>query len=313
VAPDLGLAFATRWAGLVGLAALLGGLVVSLAVIPTDRAALQRRLIAWSYASVALLLVAGAGEVLERTRTMAGASPAAALGVVPVVLARTHFGTVWIVRTGALVALLALIGRSSRALRIAAYGVALGVALSTTLVGHAADHGDLSVPVLIDWVHVSAAVTWTGGLFCLTTLVLPEAAGWPREDLALVLRRFSALAGWCLALVVATGFGNACLQLGSLHALATTAYGRILVAKVMLVAAMACLGAANRFAVLPGIVGSTVARPPTARLARYVAWEAALALVVFACTALLTQATPPRHVSDRMVAPPTMEQPPHPC
>src|SRR5262245_11030483 len=118
---------------------------MSLAVIPPERAALQPRLVAWGRTSVVLLLVAGAGEVLERTQTMAGGSFAAALGAAPVVLARTHFGTVWMIRAGALVALLALIGRSSRALRIAAYGVALAVALSTTLVGHAADHGDLSL------------------------------------------------------------------------------------------------------------------------------------------------------------------------
>jgi putative copper export protein len=125
--------------------------------------------------------------------------------------------------------------------------------------------------------------------------VLPEAARWPHEQLAALLRRFSTLAGWCLGLVVATGFSNACLQVGSLHALATTAYGRILVAKVALVAAMACLGAANRFAVLPGLDGPTVPRPATARLARYVAWEVALALLVFGCTAVLTESAPPRH------------------
>jgi len=312
VAPDLALAVATRWAGLVGLAALLGGLVVSLAVIPPDRAALQRRLVVWGRASVALLLVAGAGEVLERTRTMAGGSLAAALGVAPVVLARTHFGTVWMIRAGALVALLALIGRSSRALRSAACGVALGVALSTTLVGHAADHGDLSLPVLIDWLHVSAAATWTGGLFCLTTVVLPDAARWPREDLAALLRRFSALAGWCLALVVATGVANASLQVDSLHALATTTYGRVLVAKVTLVAVMAGLGAANRLTVVPGIVGSTVVRPAPARLARYVAWEAALALVVFGCTAVLTESAPPAHGAAQMVRSHPMERSPHP-
>jgi putative copper export protein len=87
----------------------------------------------------------------------------------------------------------------------------------------------------------------------------------------------------------------------SLHALATTTYGRVLVAKVTLVVAMACLGAVNRFTVLPEIVGSTVARPAPARLARYVAWEAALALVVFGCTAVLTESTPRHHGSSRMV------------
>src|SRR4029453_13706033 len=122
-------------------------------------AALQHRLTAWGRASVVLLLVAGAGELLVRARTMAGGGAAAAPGVVAVVLTRTHFGTVWSVRAGALVALLALLGGSSRALRMVACGVALGVALSTSLGGPAAGRGDLSLPVLIDWLHVTAAAT----------------------------------------------------------------------------------------------------------------------------------------------------------
>jgi copper resistance protein D len=302
VSADVALTLVTRWAGLVGLAALVGGLVVALAVVPAERTALQRRFTAWSRAAVALLLVAGGGELLLRARTMAGGRLAAALGAVPAVLARTHFGTVWIVRVGALGVLLVLLGRGSRAARTAACGVALGVALTTSLVGHAADRGDLSLTALVDWLHVAGAATWTGGLFCLSVLVLPGAHGWPREQLAIVLRRFSTLAGWCLGVVVASGIYNACVQVGSLHALATTAYGRILVAKVTLVTAMACFGAANRFAVLPRLGGETVARPAAPRLVRYVAWEAALALVVLACTAVLTESPPPRHGAHAQVA-----------
>jgi putative copper export protein len=178
---------------------------------------------------------------------------------------------------------------------VTAAAVALGVALTTSLVGHAADHGDVSLPVLIDWLHVAAAATWTGGLFCLSALVLPETSRWPREQLAALLRRFSRLAGLSLGVVVVSGIANACVQVGSLHALTATAYGRILMAKVVLVMAMACLGAANRFAVLPGLERPSASHSAPARLVRYVVWEAALAVVVLGCTALLTDSTPPHH------------------
>jgi copper resistance protein D len=295
VEPDFALALPVRWAGLLALAALVGGLAVAVTVLPPGLTTLRRRLTAWSRASVGLLLVTSAAELLVRARTMAGGDLGSALRAAPVVLSRTHLGLVWTVRAGTLVALLALIGRSGRAAQVVASAAALGVALTTSLVGHAADHGDLSLPALIDWLHVAAATTWTGGLFCLTALVLPEASQWPREQLAALLRRFSTLAGLSLGVVVASGIFNACVQVGSLHALASTAYGRILVAKVALVTAMACLGAANRFAVLSGLGRPTVARPAAARLARYVAWEVALAVVVFGCTAVLTESVPPRH------------------
>src|SRR5262249_57569544 len=123
----------------------------------------------------------------------------------PAVLADTQFGTVWIVKFGALVGLLALTGRRGGAARTLACGLALALAYTTALVGHAADRGDLSASALVDWLHVTAATVWTGGLFCLAAVVLGEAQRWPRARLAGSLGRFSTLAGVCLVAVVASG------------------------------------------------------------------------------------------------------------
>jgi putative copper export protein len=178
----------------------------------------------------------------------------------------------------------------------AACGAALAVTLTTTLVGHAADRGDLSPIAMIDWLHVTAAAAWTGGLFVLAAVVLGEARTWPRARVVALMRRFSTLAGGCLMAVVASGIFNACVELGSLDALWTTRYGAILVAKVVLVVTVASFGAANRFAVLPRLTAGTgPSRGADDRLMRYVACEAGLALLVFGCTALLTDSTPPAH------------------
>src|SRR5262249_27645369 len=56
---------------------------------------------------------------------------------------------------------------------------------------------------------------------------------------------------------------------------------------------------ATRFRVLP-VLGADVgsSRDGAERLVRYVGYEAGVALLVFGCTALLTESTPPRHEAD---------------
>jgi putative copper export protein len=289
----------TRWAGLAGLAALLGGLVLAGIVLPPGDEVMERRLVTWVRSCVVLLLVTGGAELLLRARTMTGGDLGSGLAAVPTVLTRTHFGGVWTARGVALLALLVLVGRRTRAASMTALGAGLAVACTTALVGHAADRGDVSLRTLIDWLHVVAATVWTGGLFCLAIVVLREARRWTPARLALALHRFSTLAGVCLVAVVASGVFNAWTQLGALDALWTSTYGRILFAKVLLVLAVASLGAANRFRLLPVLradAGSS--RNAVDRLGRYVACEAGLALLVFGCTALLTDSTPPHHEAD---------------
>jgi putative copper export protein len=304
---DLALAVVVHWISLVALAGLVGGLAVRVIVLPPDAPALERRLARWTRAWNLLLVVVVAAELLLRARTMAGSELTAILSSAPAIVTRTHFGAVWSIRVVALVLLLGLGGRSGRMQTRVAYALSFVVALTTTLAGHAADRGDVSADALIDWVHVAAATTWTGGLLCLAVVVLREADACSPDRLAPLLRRFSALAAWCLAAVVASGIYNAVVRLGSLAALWTTTYGAILVVKVMLVLAVASLGAVNRFVVLPELGAgppARSARPPRVasptspaldRLGAYVAREAALAVIVLGCTALLGESAPPHH------------------
>jgi putative copper resistance protein D len=284
----------TRWVSLVALAVLVGSVTLSSIALRETSGTVRRRLPRWSRLAAVLLLVAGAGELILRARVMAGSDLGGALAAVPAVLGSTHFGHVWITRALALCVLPLSAGRSGAVARGTTVGLVLGIALSTSLVGHAADHGDVSLATLVDWLHVSAATAWVGGLFCLVLLLpLPATDG---STLALV-RGFSTLAGWCLALVVASGVFNGWVEVSSLHALRTTAYGQILLAKVALVLGVVGFGATNRYRILPRIAAGPGATS-IARLARSVACEAALGLVVLGCTALLTQSSPPRHRGD---------------
>jgi putative copper export protein len=195
--------------------------------------------------------------------------------------------------------------------------VALAIALTVALTGHAADWGDVSVAVGIDWLHLIAAMTWTGGLLILVAVVLRHAARWPSRLLVEVMRRLSRHAAWCLLTVVLTGAYNTWLQVPTVAALWQTAYGRALATKLLLVAGLVWWGAVNRYAILPRLgagraagilervvfpewarIGSSRTAHPAllSRLAAYVAREAILAILVFGCTAVLVESPPARHV-----------------
>ena len=303
----------------MALATLVGGLVVELVVLPPATPVVdgaRRRLRRLALLCLVVLVGTTAGDLVTRAQTMAGGALPAAIAALPAVLMRTHFGAIWIARFSLLALALMLAARSARALRVVSLGLAIAIALTTTLTGHAADWGDLTLSAGIDWVHVVATTAWTGGLIALALAVLTEARRWPLAALGGCMRRFSRLAGFCVAAVLATGLYNAWVQLPGPSALVSTMYGRALAVKLLLVLGLLWWGALNRYTVVPALDRDRPADPDERgfRLARwlfressrgsraapsqlyaFVAREAALALLVFACTAVLVDSTPPRH------------------
>jgi copper resistance protein D len=307
-----------RWCGLLGLAIVIGGFALDLLVLPPaarELAAARRRLRTWSTLAVVILVVTTAAALVTRARIMSGGDFAGLREALPIVLTRTHFGAIWLGRAVALGLLLIVSLVPGRPLRVAGLLLSLGVALSTSLTGHAADWGDRTFTVLVDWIHAVAAAAWIGGLFGLALAGFGDRARWPVALLGGIARRFSRLAGYCLLAVVATGAYNVWVQVPELSALWTTTYGVALTAKLGLAAALISIGCANRYVVLPDLVddrprrtarwirlgrlavfGPYRGRPPaSARLARFVACEALLAVAVLGCTAVLGESTPKHH------------------
>jgi copper resistance protein D len=105
-----------------------------------------------------------------------------------------------------------------------------------------------------DVLHLIAAAAWPGGLVSLTLLL---AAVRHRESLAWasaakdITQRFSTLGIVSVGVIFATGVVNTWMLVGSVQALIGTDYGRLLVLKVTLFAAMLALAAANRYLVTP--------------------------------------------------------------
>jgi copper transport protein len=153
---------------------------------------------------------------------------------------------------------------------------------------------------LVTIVHVAAASVWVGGIACLV-VALPVALRPldPARRTALMLAalaRFSPYAFGAVIAIVLSGTVHAATVLPSFAALWESAFGRLVLLKVLLVLALVGLGAINRNHVIPSLLGSgRRPRDPltVALLARRVlAWEAVAMAVVLVASAALVAADP---------------------
>lgn len=204
-----------------------------------------------------------------------GSDPAAAL----VQASRTTPGRIELVRLG-LVLLAAWAFALARRPRPAAL-LALAAVLTSGALGHALARSPLAA-IPAKAVHLGAAAAWLGGLVRLAAAD-PHGAGFPR-----LARRISSIALLSVAVIGATGVLQAALLLPGLPSIPGSAYGRLLLAKAMGLAALVALGAFHRFRLLPRVdegSGST--------LRRSVRREILVFAVVLLFAAWLAQVPPP--------------------
>ncbi len=160
---------------------------------------------------------------------------------------------------------------------------ALLAAAGFAVTGHAgtAPPAWLAGPAL--GLHVLCAAYWLGALAPLVVLIRRDPAG-----AVPVLRRFSRLAAPALALLLLTGGTLAAIQVAAPAALIGTAYGRILLAKLAVVAGLLGLALWNKRRLTPRLPGSAGA------LIGAILVEFVLFAAVVAATAALGEVTPPR-------------------
>ncbi len=140
--------------------------------------------------------------------------------------------------------------------------------------------------IAADLVHFGAATLWIGGLISLFVVVGRTRS----EDAAPIVRRFSSTAVVAVAVVVATGVFQAFRQLEELQDTFETTYGRVLVAKVVLVGIVVALGARSRSITRRRIEAADGA----SALRKVVLAESAIAVAIVMLTAVLVNANPPR-------------------
>lgn len=205
-------------------------------------------------------------------------------------LTQTSFGRTWFVRVvivllAVLVAFVPLLA-TGRAL----YFLVASALASAALLGHAASAtGSLgTVQRLTLALHLLAAGAWLGALPRLWMLV--ESA--PVSALRQILRRFSPYGMVLVLIVIATGALSAWFRLGAIEPLFASNYGKILLAKVGLVALMGVAALNNRNRLTPALERPDLVVQRAARrsLRQSIGAETALGLAVVMAAALLGSA-----------------------
>jgi putative copper export protein len=289
-------------------ALVLGSLATAAFVLPPGKTPLRQKLLSFAALFTAgFLLIAAAALVVQGAKLSGGALPS--LDILGRYLMKTQSGNVWLWRElyGAL--LLALLvsfqktGLSERAGRWMVLA-AMPLAASRSLASHAAAAREYPLAAMAcDAIHLIVAALWAGGLPLLCWALwrssrLNTPPGWTGNLVA----RFSRLAFWSVALLVATGLYQSWIQLGTWNSLLETAYGRILLLKLALFLMMLGFGALNRLFTLPDLIAAPHPAPFPREAFQRIGAEAALAVVVFVVTGFLTILPPGAHSGHQFAA-----------
>ena len=152
-----------------------------------------------------------------------------------------------------------------------------------------------AVHVVADAAHLLAAGAWLGGLVPLGFILLGyggKRAEAGTVDVDGVLMRFSGMGYVAVATLVGTGLVNSWFLVGSVSSLVSSAYGWILIVKLVFFAGMLALAAANRFWLVPALEAAGrsdtgVSEAWRTKLRKHVLSEQALGLLVLVCVSII--------------------------
>jgi copper transport protein len=287
--------YLVKWGYFVGLALLVGGLAFRLLVLGKRATPRLERRFYWVVgigvvASVELgilgfLLRARDAFQLPLGRLVYGDLSPLAQG--------TRFGTAFIAMTlgFALVAgILFMAWLVERPIFLwPAFVIGLVLCSGLSLSGHSSvEPGSTWRSELADWVHLSAACIWVGGLVQLAVVVWPAAP----ELRRVVFLRFSQLAAGLVGVMVLAGAYLAYVRLPQASDLWNEHYGRVLLLKSGLVTLALSWGALHHFVVRPALLrgrgtGSNA-------VSRSLLGESAVAIAVLLVAAVLVDSNPPK-------------------
>ncbi len=270
-----------RWILYVGLLGLLGAAFLGSVLLGSGlRLPLRLATIELTVSIVGTVLLIGF-QLAD-----AGASPADLPG--------TSIGDAAVLRLVPLLLAAALLlpafRASERVARVLLAGTgalaALTLLVEATL-SHAASEPNPQAEIALQWLHLAAIGLWLGGLMALLTQLRGPVAP-AKADVA---RRFAVLAGLGLAVVAVTGVLRSVADVGTLDALVSTDFGRLVLLKIGLLAPIAALGALNHFRNVPRAAGDP--RP----LRRTGSTELALGAVTLLVASMLVNVAPPTEVA----------------
>jgi copper transport protein len=283
-----------RWAYFLALALLVGGLGCRLIVVrgPLPPVAEKRFYVVTGLGAIGVLEVGITAFLLRAEDALQLPFGRLLYGDLAPIAYGTRFGHAFIAMTlgFALVTALVFLGwlTDRTAFLWPAFVLGLGFVSGLSVSGHsAADVGSSWKSELADWVHLSAATLWIGGLVQLAVVVLPLA---PELRRAAFLR-FSTFATCLIALVLAAGTYLSIVRLPHLHDLWTTHYGHVLLIKLSLVGLALAWGGVHRFLVVPQVASGRDGL--FTRLPRSVLGESLAGMAVLLVAAVLVDSKPP--------------------
>lgn len=172
-------------------------------------------------------------------------------------------------------------GSGSRWLLI---GVAVALAATWPISGHATTSAAPALTVLSDTVHIAAATVWLGGLLTLAFyLVKPSRT----PEAEAFLPTWSRWATWIVASLAIAGLAQALIHVGTASGLVSTTYGRLVIAKLALFAVLLGTAALARKAVARIGTG-----PVVPRVRRIILLELVVGALVLGLSTVLVQAVP---------------------
>lgn len=291
-----------RFLWYAGMTLLSGVLVFPLILLPRELRgnplAFRSKLVL--YSGLALAIIGILSSLPQQTAAYAGVTWSRAWdrNLLLDTLQRTEFGTVWTIQLVLLLVLTIFIvwltrttaNRSlSRIVSCLALIFTQGLFMSKAFIGHAAAAESRILAIAADYLHLSASALWLGGLLSIF-LLLPSATGGGYglsearpESYWVTVRRFSGFAAGCVSVLLISGIYSSVLHVGSFGDLIQTAYGRVLLIKIILFLLM--LGLA-----LQGFIRGQKRNRP---LGRGVWMEFCAGLLVLALAALLSNLPAP--------------------
>ena len=176
---------------------------------------------------------------------------------------------------------------------------ALASIMLISLAGHAPQSAHRWIALPLDVVHVTVGSVWLGGLVGLLALWAGIAQGERTSALAAIVPRFSNAAFVSVMAIIATGTANSLVYLPTISSLWETAYGKALIAKILLLGGTMLLAAVNLLRTKPGLQraaakgNATLGATTATLLRRLVRGETLIVAGAVFAAALLTSYPPP--------------------
>lgn len=304
----MSLASLARWLGLLGLAALAGTVLIWRWVIapaiagcdPEEISSVARQARRVVRGGVGMAVVGSVLFAAAQAQSTGGLSLASMWDVIAV----SRFGHLLIIRDLLAFALGVVAWRAdawtapTARTRWLTLTLAAALPVPYALNSHAAaETTGRQTAIVADWLHLTAASVWIGGLLAVAIALIYVRSIARDKRVAIyaeAIPRISTIAIVSVVLLALTGFYAAWLQVGNLTSLFDTSYGHTLIVKLLTLVPLLLLGAVNLLVIGPRI---RQGRPVARHFKVLVTGEVALGIAILAVTAVLTGLPTSREVT----------------